>query len=360
MTLVLTNEDVEALLTPRACIEPLEQTYREFALGQAANRARTHTYFPVESRAHPRFHYRFKSQEGGSVSAGVWALRIASDMAGVVDLPGGVQRRKLLPVAPGDKYCGLILLFSLESIAPIAIVHDSVMQKMRVAATTAIGIRELSRPDSRVLALFGSGWQAGAHLDTVLAVRPSLERIRVFSPTPEHRRRFAAEMSRQYEIDVVAVESPAEAVRGADVVLAATAAMTPVFDGRLVEPGQHVSTIVATDKDAQRRELDDATVERADLVVVLSRESVEYDDQPQIMSPVRKGTLAWEQVYELGEVLLGQAPTRTSAEQVTLFDNNVGMGLQFAACGAKLLELAQARGAGQEIPTDLFLETTHP
>ena len=82
MTLVLTNEDVEALLTPRACIEPLEQAYREFGLGQAANRARSHSYFPVESRAHPRFHYRFKSQEGGSVSAGVWALRIASDMAG--------------------------------------------------------------------------------------------------------------------------------------------------------------------------------------------------------------------------------------------------------------------------------------
>ncbi len=72
------------------------------------------------------------------MSAGVWALRIASDMAGVVDLPGGVQRRKLLPVAPGDKYCGMNLLFSLESIAPLAIVHDSVLQKMRVAATTAI------------------------------------------------------------------------------------------------------------------------------------------------------------------------------------------------------------------------------
>jgi ornithine cyclodeaminase/alanine dehydrogenase-like protein (mu-crystallin family) len=227
-------------------------------------------------------------------------------------------------------------------------------------ATTAIGIRELSRPDSRVLGLFGSGWQAGAHLDTVLAVRPSLERVRVFSPTPEHRRQFAAEMSRRYEIEVVAVDSPTEVVRGADIVLAATAAMTPVFDGQLVEPGQHVSTIVATDKDAQRRELDDATVERADLVVVLSRESVELDDQPQIMSPIRKGTLAWERVYELGEVLLGRAPTRTSAEQVTLFDNNVGMGLQFAACGARLLELAQARGAGQEIPTDLFLESTHP
>ena len=88
--------------------------------------------------------------------------------------------------------------------------------------------------------------------------------------------------------------------------------------------------------------------------------AVEFDDQPQIMSPVRKGTLPWERVYELGDVLLGRAPTRTSAEQVTLFDNNVGMGLQFAACGAKLLELARERGVGREIPTDLFLESTHP
>lgn len=360
MTLVLTNEDVEALLTPRACLAPLEQAYRDQASGQAANRARTHTYFPAESRAHPGFHYRFKSQEGGSVTAGVWALRIASDMAGVVELPGGVQRRKLLPVAPGEKYCGLVLLFDLEHIAPIALFPDSVMQKMRVAATTALGIRELSRPDSRTLGLFGSGWQAGAHLDTVLAVRPRIERVRVFSPTPDHRRAFAAEMSRKYDREITAVDTPADVVRGADIVLAASAAMTPVFDGRDIEPGQHISTIVATDKDAQRRELDDATVERADLVVVLQRESVELDDQPQIMSPILKGTLKWENVHELGEVLLGSAPTRTSPEQVTLFDNNVGMGLQFAACGAELVRLARAAGHGQELSTDIFLESTHP
>jgi ornithine cyclodeaminase/alanine dehydrogenase-like protein (mu-crystallin family) len=360
MTLVLTNEDVEVLLTPRAVMEPLEQAYRELALGQAANRARSQTYFPADSRTYPGFNYRFKSQEGGSVSAGLWALRITSDMAGVVDLPGGVQRRKLLPAAPGNRFCGLVILFDLETIAPVLIFHDSVMQKMRVAATTAIGIRELSRPDSRVLGLFGSGWQAGAHLDTVLAVRPALERVRVFSPTPEHRREFAATMRRRYEIDVVAVDTPAEVVRGADIVLAATAAMTPVFDGTLVEPGQHLSTIVATDRDAQRRELDDAAVERADLVVVLSRESVELDDQPHILSPIRKGTLTWDRVYELGEVLLGRAPARAHPDQVTLFDNNVGMGLQFAACGARLLALARAHGRGQEIPTDLFLESTHP
>src|ERR1700679_2824230 len=81
--LVLSNEDVESVLTVEDCMSSLETAYKEYANGHAANRARTHTYFPVEDAHHPGFRFRFKSQEGGSVSSGVWALRITSDMVGV-------------------------------------------------------------------------------------------------------------------------------------------------------------------------------------------------------------------------------------------------------------------------------------
>ena len=164
MTLLLTNADVEQALTPEATIAATEQIYRELAEGTAINRARTQTYLPAESTENPGFQYRFKSQEGGSQSAGVWALRVTSDMAGH-SFTAGVKRRRILPVATGDRYCGLVILFDIERVEPVAIMPDGVIQKMRVAALSAVGAKYLAPEKPRVLALFGSGWQAGAHLE---------------------------------------------------------------------------------------------------------------------------------------------------------------------------------------------------
>src|ERR1039457_874573 len=105
--LILSNDDVQNVLTAEGCINVLELAYKEYTLGKAANRPRNHTYFPVMDESHPGFQFRFKSQEGGNISSGVWATRITSDMAGVEILAGGVKRRRLLPVATGNRYCGL-------------------------------------------------------------------------------------------------------------------------------------------------------------------------------------------------------------------------------------------------------------
>src|SRR4051812_6113606 len=128
---VLSNEDVEQVLTMEDCLESLEVAFKEYVQGRAHNRPRTHTYFPVEDERFPGFRFRFKSQEGGGVSGGVWALRITSDMAGVEKLESGVERRRLLPLAPGNRYVGLVTLYSLTSLEPLAIMHDSVVQKWR-------------------------------------------------------------------------------------------------------------------------------------------------------------------------------------------------------------------------------------
>ena len=134
---VLTNEDVERVLDPEECLSVLEVAYKEHATSAAANRPRNHTYFPVEDERYPGFRFRFKSQEGGNVSSGVWGTRITSDMAGVETLPTGEKRRRLLPLAPGGNYVGLVTLFSLTELAPLAMIHDSVIQKYRVGATTS-------------------------------------------------------------------------------------------------------------------------------------------------------------------------------------------------------------------------------
>src|SRR6266581_3324560 len=189
MTLLLNNEEVGKALTPAGTIEATENVYRELAEGAAYNRARSQVYRPVESTMNPGLRYRFKSQEGGSPGTGVWALRITSDMAGH-SFTAGVKRRRILPVATGNRYCGLVILFDIERIEPIAIMPDGVIQKMRVAALSAVGAKYLAPARPKVLGLFGSGWQASAHIEFLCAHFP-FEKVKVFSPNQEHCREFA-------------------------------------------------------------------------------------------------------------------------------------------------------------------------
>lgn len=356
---VLNNAEVESLLDMRSSLAAMEEAYRDLGLSRAINRPRSHTYFPTGSKKWPGFNYRFKSQEGGIEKFGVWALRITSDMAGFSILPGSVKRRRLIPAASGNRYVGLIFLFDMETTELLAVIQDSFIQKMRVGATSGVGVKCLARQDCRVLGLFGSGWQAGAHLEAICLTR-DIKEVKVYSPTPEHRRQFAQEMARKLSVDIRPVDRPDQAVRGCDIVMAATAAVDSVFDGNFLEAGMHVGCIVASDKTQKRRELDDQAIARCDLVIVTSREQARIDEQPDIYGAVAKGILRWEKIYELSELLAGKAPGRTSPSQITLFNNNVGMGIQFAALGAKVLELAEKSGAGRKIPLDWFLEETSP
>lgn len=357
---VLTNDDVERVFDAEECLRVLELAYKEYSSGSAANRPRNHTYFPVEDPRFPGFRFRFKSQEGGNVSSGVWALRITSDMAGTEMLPGGVKRRRLLPIATGDRYCGLITLYSMERLEPLAIIHDSYIQKMRVGATSALGIRELANPDIRVAGLFGSGWQAQSHLQYMLHVRPSIEEVRVYSPTPEHRTAFAREWSERTGKRIIAVDDPEDAVVGCRLVTCATAGFDPCFDGDALEPGTHVTCITSPDGTAMRRELDDRTFDRAGVIVVLSREQVHHDNQVDILGPVEKGLRSFDDIVELGGLLLDGSRGRSDPEQITVFANNTGMGLQFAAVGRFVLQRAEEMGLGHEVPTEWLLEDTSP
>lgn len=357
---ILSNDDVAQVLTMRDCLDALRTAYQELSGGKGANRPRNHTYFPVEDSRYPGFRYRFKSQEGGTVGSGVWALRITSDLAGVETLPSGIQRRRLKPAAPGNRYVGLVTLYSLTTLEPLAILHDSVVQKMRVGATSALGIAELASPDLTVAGMFGSGWQAQAHLEALLLVRPMIEEVRVYSPTRENRESFARTWSERTGREIIAVDTPRDAVAGCRVVICATAAMDPCFDGRWIEPGTHVTAITSPDGTATRRELDDAAFDRADRIVVLSREQVHHDRQFDILGPVQRGRLAWDDIRELGEVLAGTSPGRRSEEEITIFANNTGMGVQFAAVCARALRLAEERDLGHLVPTDWLLEESSP
>jgi alanine dehydrogenase len=353
--LILDNDDVEKLLDVNSCIEALEYAYRALADGTAVDRARTQTYVKLPE---PELSYCLKTMEGAIPGTGLMALRLTSDI--ISDKSGsGIARRVKLPRGPGETYCGLIVLFSVTQLAPLAIIHDGYIQVFRVACTSALSVRLLARDDSGDLGLLGTGGQAWAHLQAMRAVL-RLRRVRVFSPNREHREEFARRAHDQLGLDVEPVVTARDAVIDADLVVAATNTSEPIVDGHWLAPGAHVISIVSGDDKLQRRELDDETLRRATIVVANSKQVARDQNQGDLSMPVKAGILRWEQIHDLSELIVGRAPRRTHQSQITVFKNNVGLGLQFAAVAGRVYELAQRAGVGRTLPVEWFLEKLKP
>ncbi len=355
MTLVLNNEDVEKVLTVEDCLEVLEVAFKDLGREAAVNQIRVHTYVSMEQSA---ISYRLKTMNGAVPRYGVMALRIASD---VVHFPkiGGLIRQEKVPAAPGKKFVGLVQLFSLETGEPLAIIQDGYLQAMRVGATSALGAKYLARNNACVLGLFGSGLQASNHILAFSKVR-KLEKVKIFSPNPDNRKRFAAEWQEKLGIPVTAEDNPENVVRGSDMVMSATNSNEPTFKGEWLGEGTHVGSIVNSDESVKRIELDAVTLKRADVIIINSRQQAEYAGQPDLLDPIKRGEFNWDKIHELSKLLVGDVRGRTDEKQITVYKNNVGMGIQFAAVGARICELAKKQGLGREVPTDWFLESIHP
>jgi alanine dehydrogenase len=225
---------------------------------------------------------------------------------------------------------------------------------LRTAATSAVGTDLLARPDATSLGLFGAAGQAKNHLLALMRVR-KLKEVRVYSRNPENRRKFVEEMGPVTNLTIAPVASPQEAVRGVDIVLAATNSSVPVFDGNWLEPGQHVTTIVGSNVGlvkggftaAKRREIDDKTLARSHVLGIVSVQQAIQDEQADIYDPVQRGVIKWEQLIEIGEILAGKKEGRAKAEQITFYKNNAGQGVADVALGALVLEQVKKKGAGQ-------------
>lgn len=356
MTLLLSEDDVAASLDPASCVAALEAAFTDYAAGTAVNRPRSHTYL----RRGDRRHYLFKTMDGGVPSLGVHALRLSSDLVeqSVVD---GRRRRVKIPAAPGGRYVGLILLFDLEELAPLAIMPDGHLQRMRVGATSALAARYLARRDARDLGLIGTGWQAGAQLLALAADRP-LERVRVHSSTPSHVDRFVERFSSSVEVPIEPCDSARSAIDGAAIVALATNSMTPVLSGDWLQPGQHVGSV-------QGHELDQRTLERADVIGVRSLEPATNhhapDDPPAEVRDEREVPARIHQrMIELGDIVAGRGGRR-SGEDITLFTGShtgasAGLGIQFTAVAAAVYRTALDNGRGRDLPTEWFTELERP
>ncbi len=357
MTLLLSNEDAHHLLTMPECMAALEQAYAATFDGTAINGRRSDMVGPGEDQDSA---YVLKMMGAILPQQRVGAIRINSDLFRWVQR-GARRHRIKVPAAPGERWVGLVLLFSTETGEPLAIFPDGVVQRARVGATSGIALDRLARRDARVLAMLGSGWQAEGQVLAAAAARP-LAAIRCFSPNAERCRDFARRMETQTGVPAVASGTAHEAVEGADMVLCATNSLGHVFEEGWCEPGQHLGSI-------RDRELDPGAIARADLVVVHDRDNltgqhvevaqgaVFQEKAKELGQDPRTATLL--QAPSLGELVGGGTRGRGGASEVTCFLNYHGVGLQFAAIGALLHRRAVEAGAGRTLPTEWFTEDVH-
>lgn len=356
MTLVITDDVVEACLEMGPCIDAVDRAFRAYAVGGAVNRPRSHTYTDLGDG----HHYLFKSMDGAVAELGVHAIRLSSDRTHELVRDGRHVRDKIA-AAPGGRYVGLVLLFDIATLVPLAIMADGYLQRMRVGATSALAARHLACDDVRTAGMIGTGWQAGAQL-LGLHERGTITGYRVYSPDPERRRTFCAQWSEHLGCEVLAVDSAREAVEGLGIVALATNAHEPVLDGAWLAPGQHVGSV-------QGHELDWATLERADVIGVRSREEATFHHAPghapqevagrkQLPEHLRARTV------ELSAVVTGEAG-RSDPAQVTLFTGggtgaSSGLGIQFTAVAHAVHAAVTAAGRGHEIPTEWLTQRHKP
>jgi len=345
MVLVLKNDQMENLLPMSEEIEAIEQAFVELGQGKAMNapRARLRTPWKEEGGQ-----YYFNNIMGLVPGVKSMALRIDSSFSRQIEVDGSKRR-----VYPGD-FIGLVMLFDMDTCEILALMDDHFISTLRVGATSAVASKYLARKNSKVMALLGSGEQAKTQV-TAHAVVHKLARVKVYSPTKRNRERFAKELSEETGIDVIAVDSAEQAIRGSDIVTAATNTVDPVIQGKWVEPGMHLNSIVGGDGFLPRKELDDEAVQKADLIVVGYKPQIFLDKQAEFHDRLERGLVKAEDLHELGELLNGKCRGRESDQEITFFKNNTGMGIQFAATARKMYDKAKEKGIGTELPLDLFM-----
>ncbi len=243
----------------------------------------------------------------------------------------------------GDRDAHFALpLFDAQSGAPLAVIDGASLNPYKTGAAGAVGVDVLARTDATELALIGTGAQARGQLRATATVR-ELTEVRVYSPTTDHREQFASEFDDRLDCTVRAVDSSATAVSGADIVITATNATEPVFDGDELSAGTHVT--IMGQYHPERREVDETTIARSTYVPDL-RARIEQD-AGAYMQAVEAGAISPEHVHaELGEIVAGKVDGRTAPEEITVFDSG-GTAIETVAAGALLYDRAREAGRGE-------------
>lgn len=316
MALFLSERDVAQLLTMKECVDVLDQAFAHAGAGQVENKPRSRIRMP-----NGFFHFMAAADAGHQV----FGYKAYPSFAG------------------GAKF--LVMLYDYESGQLLACIEAGRLGQIRTGAASGLATRYMARADAATVGVIGTGSQARSQLEAVCTVR-DIKLARVYSRRQEHREEFARQMSERLNLEVAPVDSAEECVAGADIAITITSAREPVLMGDWLVPGAHVNA--AGGNHWMRREVDEATVVRAEVIVVddLEQAKVECGD---LMWVEARGAFRWSMASELGDVVAGRVSGRPSEQSITLFES-MGVALEDIAAAQLVYRKAKEQGVGQDLP----------
>jgi ornithine cyclodeaminase/alanine dehydrogenase-like protein (mu-crystallin family) len=314
--LLLNEDEVRRLLTMDLALEAVEQGLRKMALDevQVIPRARAVTD-----------HAMLHTMAATAKSLGVMGSKVYS------------TSRKGAAVF-------VVSLFDGKTGALLALIQADYLGQVRTGAASGIATRYMARPDAAEVGVYGSGKQARTQVEAVCKVR-KVRRVSVYSPSEQHRKDFAAEMSARCEVEVVPVSRPEQAAQDKDVIVTATSSREPVLHGHWVPQGCHINAIGSNF--LGKAEVDVATLRRCADVVVDSKDQARLE-AGDFQQAIEDGALHWADVRELGQVIVGRYPVRKHPPDVTLF-KSLGIAIEDVVVAGRLYQKAVAEGAGRFI-----------
>lgn len=323
--LVLGREDLRELLSYQACIAVVREAMVALSTGQTRQLLRQ--VIPLQ---------------GGEGAFGT--------MPGAMG-EGQTFGAKLISVFPGNfekglqSHQGVVVLFDPETGAPVCVLHAGEITAIRTGAASAVATDALARPDARRLAILGYGEQAESHVLAIRCVRP-IDEIRVWGRSLDRATAFAERMGEQAGIEVRPAKTAEEAVADADVICTVTAAAEPILRGAWVRPGAHVNVVGSSRPGPV--EIDEDLFVRAS-VFADHREGV-LNQGAEFLRAKAAGRVAEDHVRgEIGEVLAGLKPGRSSEDEVTLY-KSLGSIVQDLASGWYVYTRARELGVGSAVP----------
>jgi ornithine cyclodeaminase/alanine dehydrogenase-like protein (mu-crystallin family) len=318
---VLTQDEVEQLLDMPGCMDAMADVLEALERGELFLPLRMIAFPPGQSSAIGLM----PAYRGGSAPA--YSLKTIC----------------LFPDNPSrglDPHQGTVTLFSGETGELRALMNASAVTAIRTAAVSGVATRLLAREDAQDLAIVGAGHQAHPHIAAMLEAR-QFERIRIAARSLESAERLASDWPL-----ATAVDSVEEAVREADVVCTVTNSSEPVLQHEWLKPGTHVNAVGASVKSA--RELDTATIVACSLFVD-RRESTE-NEAGDYLVPLAEGAIAGPEHIraEIGEILAGKHPGRTSDDELTVF-KSLGLAVEDLAAAEYVVRRAAETGTGTTV-----------
>ena len=316
MALFLKDDDVQESVSMSQMIEAIENMQYKYGKGEAYNLTRRKIIAP-----------------GGLLSV----------------MGGGLYYDNILGVKTytvvKGKYSFQVSLYDAETGALLCYTQANRLGQLRTGATTGVAVKYLSNPDSSRLGIIGTGYQAPTQLEAILKVR-NIQSVKAFSPTSEHRESFARNMTNQFQIPVVSVNSAKAAIQESDIVVSIAATMEPVIDGTWLAPG---TTVIAAGPTTWRaHEVNDEVLIRADKIIVDSLEQAPIE-AGDLSGAVDRGILQWSQLYELRHSVSKTMLIRDDSEQI-IFAKLMGTGVADVCAGKLAYDNATAKNLGTELP----------